>query len=165
MTKKKWISIIATVVVLFVAILFVRGTFFQEETTLLEVAKNSTYFEEDKPFLAESIISGYMTYRYKEESAGTEISESDAQDIIDLLATTKVKKTLKSIADVDSGMYILALDNNGYTMSYDLAIDFLLKENKDNEILITTNYSDEVYILEDSNFYNKLVEILKKAPL
>ena len=163
MTKRKWVLLIATVVVLSVVALFVRGTTFLKETTLIEEAKNSTYFDEDKPFLAESFISGFMSYRYKEDEAGTEISESDAQKIINLLTTAKVKKTSKSIADVDSGGYILALDNNGYTMSYDLAIEFSMKKNKEtNEILIMSNYSDSVYVMEDSNFYNHLVKLLKK---
>ncbi|WP_274306985.1 hypothetical protein [Solibacillus daqui] len=89
------------------------------------------------------------------------LSESDAQAILDVFATTKVKKTNKKFKDDQS--YETTLSNNGYTMSYDLEFQFSLQKNKD-EVLIRADFSDSKYITKDLSIYNKLVEIMEKAP-
>ena len=40
-----------------------------------------------------------------------------------------------------------------------------MKKNKENEILIKTDFSDDNYVMENSNFYNKVVELIEKTPL
>lgn len=139
--------------------------FIFEETTLMEVADNSTHFEEVKPFLVESIVSGFMTFREKDVDERVELSKSEAQEMINLLATTKVRKTNKILKNEDiHGLYTLSLDNNGYTMSYDVEVFLMFQKNNDsNEVLIITDFSDSVYRTEDLSIYNKLVEIMEKA--
>lgn len=139
--------------------------FIFEETTLMEVADNSTHFEEVKPFLAESIVSGFMTFREKDVDERVELSKSEAQEMINLLATTKVRKTNKILKNEDiHGLYTLSLDNNGYTMSYDVEVFLMFqKNNGSNEVLIITDFSDSVYRTEDLSIYNKFVEIMEKA--
>lgn len=131
----------------------------------MEVAENSTYFEEGKPFVAESIVSGYLTFRNHETDAGVALSSSDAQEIIALLATTKVRKTNKTFkVDRSQGEYMLSLDNNGYTMSYDVKISLFFQKDKDsNEVFIMADFSESNYLTEDLSIYNKLVEMLEKA--
>ena len=162
-TKNKLISLSGLVALLAFAVLFGSEALFKE-TTLIEKAKNSSYFEEDKPFLAESLVSGNMSYRFKSENGGAEIFESDAQELIELLSTTKVKKTFKSIESTEAKVYMIALDNSEVDMSYDLVVNFSMQKNKDDKVLITADYVDGTYVMENENFYNKIIEILIKAP-
>ncbi|MEK4532137.1 hypothetical protein [Solibacillus sp. FSL K6-1554] len=129
------------------------------------MANNSSYFEEDEPFLAESLVSGIMSYRLKKEHGGADILESDAQELIELLSTTKVKKTSKSIESTESKVYMIALDNSEVDMSYDLLVNFSMQKNKDDKVLITADYVEGTYEMENSNFYIKVVEIIKERPL
>lgn len=40
-----------------------------------------------------------------------------------------------------------------------------MKNNKDNDILIKSDFSDANYVMENSNFYNKVVELIEKTNL
>ncbi len=156
--KKVWIISIFIVIVLFL-ITQISSLKFSKDTTLIEVAENSTYFEEGKPFLVESITSGTIAYRYRKEDGGRRLSESEVKELIDILATTKVKKTSKSMAD--RRYYYVTLDNTNYTMSYDLRIFFMLQINEDtSEVIISADFSDSNYVTHDLRFYNKLVELI-----
>lgn len=165
MTKKKWALLIAVVALIPLVFIFAKGTIILfEETTLIEEAKSSTYFEEDEPYIAESLISGRLTFRDQGQKVDVILSEAKAQDIINELATTEIRRTLKQIKNDNAEQYVIALDNDGYQMSYDLHINYLLSKNKEtNEFLIRANFSEWNYIVEDASLYNKLEGILRKA--
>ena len=166
--KTRAIFIVTIVVLVLVASLFVinsRGDSNAKENTLIDVAKNSSFFEEDKPFVFESLISGRISLK-SENSQFAKLSESSAKELANVLNTSTVKESNKSLKSKGYPTYMIVLNNENYTMSYDLEIFFMMqKDEETNEVLINADFADGIYVTDDLSIYDKVIELIEKDSL
>ena len=61
---------------------------------------------------------------------------------------------------------MVVLNNENYTMSYDLEIFFMMqKDDETNEVLISADFADGIYVTDDLSIYDKVIELIEKDSL
>ena len=168
MNRKNFLILFTSVfsLLLIISVGLMKTGVLVKERTLIEVIEEDRYFNgTEPPLVVESLISGrIIEYPAWEEIVKVELTEEDAKEIVNLLSNTKVKRTSKEIQP-EVTTYYIHLNNNGYTMPYqiDVSLTFQLNEEK-NAMIFRPIYGDE-YETEDLTLYNKLNEIIEKTSL
>ena len=132
----------------------------EQEWKLIEVIEEDRYVNRTEPLVVESLISGrIIEYPTREEVVTIDLTEEDAQEIVNLLSNTKVKRTSKKIQP-DVKTYYISLNNNGYTMPYQINVSLKLQLNEEESGMIFD--SVETYETEDLKIYYKLIELFEE---
>jgi hypothetical protein len=77
-----------------------------------------------------------------------------------------VKESNKSLKSKGYPTYMVVLNNENYTMSYDLEIFFMMqKDDETNEVLISADFADGIYVTDDLSIYDKVIELIEKDSL
>ena len=132
----------------------------EQEWKLIEVIEEDRYVNRTEPLVVESLISGrIIEYPTREKVVTIDLTEEDAQEIVNLLSNTKVKRTSKKIQP-DVKTYYISLNNNGYTMPYQINVSLKLQLNEEESGMIFD--SVETYETEDLKIYYKLIELFEE---
>lgn len=132
----------------------------EQEWKLIEVIEEDRYVNRTEPLVVESLISGrIIEYPTREKVVTIDLTEEDAQEIVNLLSNTKVKRTSKKIQP-DVKTYYISLNNNGYTMPYQINVSLKLQLNEEESGMIFDTV--ETYETEDLKIYYKLIELFEK---
>ena len=134
MKNKKFVSFI--IIVASIILLFLAFKSIDESTkgTLIEFIEQSS--EPDKPFVMESLIYGYTSKLSKiEDDSATsyiQLTEQEIRTLLNILSTTtferidplKHKIKISFWEENTNDLYSVDITNRGYTMSYDIKVDF-----------------------------------------
>ena len=169
MKNKKFVSFI--IIVASFIILFLAFKTIDESTkgTLIEFIEQSS--EPDKPFVMESLIYGYTSKLSKiEDDSATsyiQLTEQEIRTLLNILSTMtferidplKHKIKVSFWAENTNDLYSVDITNRGYTMSYDIKVDFWMTPYNDKLLLWAPTVGH--FLTNDFSIIDKLEELHK----
>ncbi len=168
MNRKIFLILFTSVfsLLLIITIVLIKTGQLTNEQTVMELVEKDGSFKRSEPLVVESLISGSITVRPTgfyddyEDSVIVDLTQADAKEIVNLLSNTTVKRTVETEQE-NGQLYYIHLNNNGYTMPYQIDVALTLQLNEDENALI---YQSEQggYVTEDLTIYKKLNEIIEK---
>lgn len=169
MKNKKIISFIVISAGIILVFLAFNSIAHDESTkgSLMEFIEQSS--EPDKPFVMESLIYGYSTkLSHTEDDSATshiQFTEQEIRNLLDILSTTtferidphKHKIKISFWEEHTNDLYSVDFTNRGYTMSYDIKVDFWMKPFNDKLLLWAPTIGH--FLTDDFSIYEKIVEL------
>ena len=137
---------------------------FTNERTIMDLAEEHGYFKRLEPLVVESLVTGSITkstsrFADFEDEVRIELTKEDTKELVNLLSRTKAKRTIETLRE-EGETFNIHLNNNGYTMPYQLDVALTLQLNEEENAMIV-GYADG-YITEDLTIYKKLNELIEK---
>ena len=137
------------------------------ERTVIDVVEENGDFKVGQPFVVESLISGRISksttkFSLYKSDVMVELTEADAKEIVNLLTQTKVNRTAETYR-LNGETFNLHLNNNGYTMPYQIDVSLTFQLNEEENAMIFEPLFGDKYETEDLRLYNKLNEIIEKT--
>ena len=166
--KRKTFLILFTSVfslLLIISIVLIKTGQFTNERTVMDLVEKHGYFKRSEPLVVESLVSGWITESSTRLSNGDEVTieltKEDTKELVNLLTRTKAKRTVETFRGEGETFYI-RLNNNGYTMPYQLDLALTLQLNEEEKGLIFEPEYAEGYVTEDLSIYTKITELIEK---
>lgn len=167
--KRKTFLILFTSVfslLLISAIVLLKNGLLTNEQTVMELVEKHGYFKKSEPLVVESLVTGTIIksttsfYNY-ENPISIKLSKEDTKELVNLLSQTKIKRTVETFLG-EGETYYIHLNNNGYTMPYQIDVSLTLQLNEEgNALIFGAGYEGE-YVTEDLTIYYKLNEFIEK---
>ena len=166
MNRKTFLILFGSVfsLLIIISIVLIKTGLLMNERTVIDVVEENGDFKVGEPLVVESLISGRIskiTTRY-EDAVVVELTEADAKEIVNLLTHTKVNRTAET-PQSDREMFYINLNNNGYTMPYQIDVSLTFQLNEEENAMIFQPLFGVEYETEDLTLYNKLNEIIEKT--
>jgi hypothetical protein len=169
MKNKKFVSFI--IIVASIILLFLAFKSIDESTkgTLIEFIEQSS--EPDKPFVMESLIYGssMKTSQIEDDSVTSyiQLTEQEIRKLLEILSTTtferidplKHKIKISFWVENTNDLYSVDITNRGYTMSYDVKVDFRMTPFNDKLLLWAPTVGH--FLTDDFSIIDKLEELHK----
>lgn len=168
MNRKTFLILFTSVfsIVVIISIVLIKTGVLMNERTVIGVIEENGDFRVGEPLVVESLISGSISksttsFSLYGDDVWVELTEADAKELVKLLENTKVNRTVETLR-VDTETFNIHLNNNGYTMPYQIDVFLTLQLNEEaNGVIFDTGYGED-YVTEDLKLFNKLNDILEK---
>lgn len=168
MNRKTFLILFTSVfsLLIIISIVLIKTGQFTNERTVMDLVEKHGYFKRSEPLVVESLVSGWITkgttsHFNNENDIEINLTKADTKELVNLLSHTKAKRTVETFRGEEETFYI-RLNNNGYTMPYQLDVALTLQLNEEENGLIFEPEYAEGYVTEDLAIYTKITELIEK---
>ena len=167
MNRKTFLILFTSVfsLLLISAIVLLKNGLLTNEQTVMELVEKNGYFKKSEPLVVESLVTGTIiksttSFYYYENPISIKLSKEDTKELVYLLSQTKIKRTVETFRG-EGETYFIHLNNNGYTMPYQIDVTLTLQLNEEENAMLFESGSDG-YVTADLTIYKKLNELIEK---